>query len=124
MQYFRITYPNMVTITPSLLYAFVVFLCMAVGISGQYAKFSKLDLPQGVTGPESAAFRGIIFPEGPFTTVTDGRILKWQGPNVGFVDFAYTSPTRSCFLHIYVHVVTYMNRTDMNTICSCPFVHP
>ncbi|KAF5792602.1 putative strictosidine synthase [Helianthus annuus] len=95
MQYFRITYPNMVTITPSLLYAFVVFLCMAVGISGQYAKFSKLDLPQGVTGPESAAFRGIIFPEGPFTTVTDGRILKWQGPNVGFVDFAYTSPTRT-----------------------------
>nr|XP_043616320.1 strictosidine synthase-like [Erigeron canadensis] len=82
----------------SFLYPFVAFLCV-FGISvtkGQYANFNKLELPQGVIGPESAAFRGVlIFSEGPFTTVTDGRILKWQGPNIGFVDFAYTSPQRT-----------------------------
>ncbi|KAI3726820.1 hypothetical protein L1987_66626 [Smallanthus sonchifolius] len=82
-------------ITSSLLSVFVAFLYTLV-VSGQFAKFSKLELPQGVTGPESAAFRGLLFlTEGPFTTVTDGRILKWQGPNAGFVDFAYTSPSRS-----------------------------
>ncbi|KAI3785631.1 hypothetical protein L1987_44755 [Smallanthus sonchifolius] len=82
-----------VLITSSLLSVFVAFLYTLVVVSGQFAKFSKLELPQGVTGPESAAFRGLIFTEGPFTTVTDGRILKWEGPNAGFVDFAYTSPS-------------------------------
>nr|XP_043616322.1 protein STRICTOSIDINE SYNTHASE-LIKE 11-like [Erigeron canadensis] len=82
----------------SFCYPFVAFLsvfCISV-TKGQYSNFNKLELPQGVGGPESAAFRGVlVFSEGPFTTVTDGRILKWQGPNVGFVDFAYTSPQRT-----------------------------
>ncbi|GJY74002.1 strictosidine synthase-like 12-like protein [Tanacetum coccineum] len=55
-----------------------------------YSTFNKLQLPPSVTSPESVAFdRG---GEGPYVTVADGRILKWQGPNLGFVDFAYTSP--------------------------------
>ncbi|KAK9066609.1 hypothetical protein SSX86_013932 [Deinandra increscens subsp. villosa] len=80
--------------TPSLCFIFVAFLYNVV-VSGQFTRFSKLELPQGVIGPESAAFRGLILSEGPFTTVDDGRILKWQGPTVGFVDFAYTSPART-----------------------------
>nr|XP_043612572.1 protein STRICTOSIDINE SYNTHASE-LIKE 12-like [Erigeron canadensis] len=80
------------------LYPFVALFsvfCISVS-SGQYANFNKLELPQGVSGPESAAFRGVlIFSVGPYTTVTDGRILKWLGPIVGFVDFAYTSPRRT-----------------------------
>ncbi|KAL8230763.1 hypothetical protein R6Q57_000541 [Mikania cordata] len=71
---------------------FSVAFLYTIVVSGQYTRFSKLELPLGVTGPESAAFRRLILSEGPFTTVTDGRILKWQGPNIGFVDFAYTSP--------------------------------
>ncbi|KAK1433658.1 hypothetical protein QVD17_10572 [Tagetes erecta] len=81
-------------LSSSLLFVFVTFLCIVV-VSGQFQKFSKLDLPPGAMGPESAAFRGLIITEGPFTTIKDGRILKWQGPNVGFVDFAYTTPTRT-----------------------------
>ncbi|KAK9066608.1 hypothetical protein SSX86_013931 [Deinandra increscens subsp. villosa] len=81
--------------TPSLFYVFVAFLYTIVVVSGQFTRFSKLELPPGVIGPESAAFRGLILSEGPFTTVDDGRILKWQGPTVGFVDFAYTSPART-----------------------------
>ncbi|XP_076935900.1 protein STRICTOSIDINE SYNTHASE-LIKE 11-like [Bidens hawaiensis] len=85
----------MVSLTPSLLSVFVVFLYMFVVVSGQFTIFSKIELPPGVTGPESAAFRGLVLTEGPFTTVSDGRILKWLGPDFGFVDFAYTTPTRN-----------------------------
>ncbi|XP_076914406.1 protein STRICTOSIDINE SYNTHASE-LIKE 11-like [Bidens hawaiensis] len=67
-----------------------------VVVSGQFASFSKLELPPGVSSPESAAFREfLLLTEGPYTSVFDGRIMKWQGPNVGFVDFAYTAPGRS-----------------------------
>ncbi|KAJ9567328.1 hypothetical protein OSB04_003294 [Centaurea solstitialis] len=79
---------------PSILSICVAFLCVFGNVvTGQFTRFNNLTLPQGVTGPESAAFRGLRV-EGPFTTVTDGRILKWQGPNIDFVDFAYTSPAR------------------------------
>ncbi|KAK1433659.1 hypothetical protein QVD17_10573 [Tagetes erecta] len=81
-------------LSSSMLLVFVTFLYMVV-VSGQFSKFSKLDLPPEALGPESAAFRGLIITEGPFTTIRDGRILKWQGANVGFVDFAYTTPTRT-----------------------------
>ncbi|KAJ9535992.1 hypothetical protein OSB04_un000843 [Centaurea solstitialis] len=80
---------------PSILSICVAFLSVFGNVvTGQFTRFNNLTLPQGVTGPESAAFRGLGV-EGPFTTVTDGRILKWQGPNIGFVDFAYTSPART-----------------------------
>ncbi|XP_076914403.1 strictosidine synthase-like [Bidens hawaiensis] len=85
----------MITLTPSLLSVFVAFLYTFVVVSGQYTIFSKIELPQGTFGPTSAAFNGLVPIEGPFTTVADGRILKWLGPNIGFVDFAYTTPTRS-----------------------------
>ncbi|KAJ9567332.1 hypothetical protein OSB04_003298 [Centaurea solstitialis] len=82
-------------VQPSMLSICVAFLCVFGNlVSGQFTRFNKLILPRGVTGPESAAFRGLTA-EGPFTTVTDGRIMKWQGPNIGFVDFAYTSPART-----------------------------
>nr|XP_043627340.1 protein STRICTOSIDINE SYNTHASE-LIKE 12-like [Erigeron canadensis] len=58
-----------------------------------YTTFNKILLPSGVTGPESAVFdRG---GGGPYVAVSDGRILIWLGPTVGFVDFAYTSPNRT-----------------------------
>ncbi|KAI3505607.1 hypothetical protein L1887_27740 [Cichorium endivia] len=62
-------------------------------LSTEYSTFNKLVLPLSVTGPESAAFdRG---GKGPYVAVADGRILKWQGPTIGFVDFSYTSPNRT-----------------------------
>ncbi|KAK1417840.1 hypothetical protein QVD17_26974 [Tagetes erecta] len=69
-----------------------VFLLGSV-FSNAYGTFNKLVLPPNVTGPESAAFDRAG--EGPYVTVADGRILKWKGPAIGFVDFAYTSPNRT-----------------------------
>ncbi|KAM1214631.1 hypothetical protein ACFX2I_011135 [Malus domestica] len=46
-----------------------------------------------VVGPESIAFdcRG----NGPYVGVSDGTILKWQGPRLGWTEFAFTSPNRA-----------------------------
>ncbi|GJX50992.1 six-bladed beta-propeller, TolB-like protein [Tanacetum coccineum] len=62
-------------------------------LSSEYNTFNQLSLPPSVNGLESAAFdRG---GEGPYVIVADGRILKWKGPSIGFVDFAYTSRNRT-----------------------------
>lgn len=49
-------------------------------------------IPLPADGPESLAWdpQG----EGPYTGVVDGRILKWSGDDLGWVEFAYTSPHR------------------------------
>ncbi|KAJ8553761.1 hypothetical protein K7X08_024439 [Anisodus acutangulus] len=59
----------------------------------QFPVFSKLKLPLRTVGPESVAFdrKG----GGPYTGVADGRVVKYQGPKVGFTDFAITSPNRT-----------------------------
>ncbi|XP_030452973.2 protein STRICTOSIDINE SYNTHASE-LIKE 10 [Syzygium oleosum] len=46
----------------------------------------------GAFGPESLAFD----PSGggPYTGVADGRVLKWEGDERGWVDFAFTSSQR------------------------------
>jgi strictosidine synthase len=81
--------------TSTLIFADLIVWFLLLGSVLSYNTFNKLQLPPNVTSPESAAFdRG---GEGPYVTVADGRILKWQGPNVGFVDFAYTSPDRLGF---------------------------
>ncbi|XP_027368811.1 protein STRICTOSIDINE SYNTHASE-LIKE 12-like [Abrus precatorius] len=54
---------------------------------------NRLKLPSPLTGPESIAFdrNG----GGPYVGVSDGRILKYAGPNQGFQEYAYTSPNRN-----------------------------
>ncbi|EOA24228.1 hypothetical protein CARUB_v10017465mg [Capsella rubella] len=49
-------------------------------------------IPTPVVGPESIEFdpQG----EGPYAAMVDGRILKWRGDDLGWVEFAYTSPHR------------------------------
>lgn len=46
----------------------------------------------GAVGPESLVFdrNG----EGPYTGVADGRILKWEGEERGWTEFAVTSSNR------------------------------
>ncbi|CAH1422356.1 unnamed protein product [Lactuca virosa] len=83
---------------PSILSILVTFiLCISkTFVSGQFANFEKLQLPGGVTGPGGITFGGLPIPnEGPFVTTNDGGIMKWVDPTIGFVDFAYTSPTRT-----------------------------
>ncbi|MCE3049242.1 hypothetical protein HAX54_044452 [Datura stramonium] len=55
--------------------------------------FRKLALPLGTVGPEASAFH--LIGNGPYTSVGDGRVLKYQGPRIGFTDFATTSPLRT-----------------------------
>ncbi|CAA7060546.1 unnamed protein product [Microthlaspi erraticum] len=55
-------------------------------------------IPLPAHGPESLAWdpQG----EGPYVGVVDGRILKWSGDGLGWVEFAYTSPHRgNCSKH-------------------------
>ncbi|CAH1422357.1 unnamed protein product [Lactuca virosa] len=85
--------PQMKAPTLSILLTFLFCICGSF-VSGEYANFEKLVLPEGVIGPGAVTFGGLLAP-GPFITVTDGRIMKWAGPTIGFVDFAYTSPTRT-----------------------------
>lgn len=47
----------------------------------------------GAVGPESLVFDNEG--RGPYTGVSDGRVLRWDGPDVGWTDFAVTSPNRS-----------------------------
>ncbi|KAI5063340.1 hypothetical protein GOP47_0021887 [Adiantum capillus-veneris] len=47
----------------------------------------------GLMGPESLA----LDPQGagPYTGIADGRIMKWHGPEIGWQEFAHTTPNRS-----------------------------
>lgn len=49
-------------------------------------------IPLPVDGPESLDWDPLG--EGPYVGVTDGRILKWRGADLGWVEFAYSSPHR------------------------------
>ncbi|KAK3037106.1 hypothetical protein RJ639_028945 [Escallonia herrerae] len=68
----------------------VVFICSQSIIFGALANLEKLPLPS--PGPETFAFDGNG--GGPYTGISDGRIVKYEGPTTGFVDFAYTAPNR------------------------------
>ena len=62
-----------------------VFLAVAHNVMVQ-GLFNKLKLPS--KGSEALAFD----PQngGPYTGLMDGRIVKFHGPDVGFLDFATT----------------------------------
>ena len=53
--------------------------------------YHEIKLPN-VPGPESLAFD--CNGEGPYVGVSDGRILKWKGTHIGWVEFAITSSQR------------------------------
>lgn len=46
-----------------------------------------MTLPPPVSGPESLAFDG--GGHGPYSGVSDGRILRWHGGRQGWAEFAY-----------------------------------
>ncbi|KAK8586421.1 hypothetical protein V6N13_010014 [Hibiscus sabdariffa] len=80
------------TITALLVSTFVLQSCFlptdVLAIS-----FSKIQLPKNAIGPEALAFE--LGTGQFFTGISDGRILKYQGPTIGFVDFGFVAPNRS-----------------------------
>ena len=61
--------------------------------------YHQIELPK-INGPESFAFD--CHGKGPYTGVSDGRVLKWEGPIYGWKEFAITSPNRCVCVYIYV----------------------
>lgn len=51
-----------------------------------------VSVPGSAIGPESFAFDPIG--GGPYTGLSDGRIVKWIPSEQRWIDFAVTSPTR------------------------------
>ncbi|XP_059448297.1 protein STRICTOSIDINE SYNTHASE-LIKE 10-like [Corylus avellana] len=59
---------------------------------GQIKNYIQLELP-GVVGPESFGFD--CHGKGPYIGVSDGRILKWEGAQLGWKEFAIISAKRN-----------------------------
>ncbi|XP_057962174.1 protein STRICTOSIDINE SYNTHASE-LIKE 10-like [Malania oleifera] len=57
-----------------------------------YTQIDLISSSGGAVGPESVAFD--CAGEGPYTGVSDGRILKWEPSRAAWADFAFTSPNR------------------------------
>ncbi|KAK8659062.1 hypothetical protein V6N13_029276 [Hibiscus sabdariffa] len=57
--------------------------------------FRSLQLPPNATGPESIAFESGPVTGRFYVGIADGRILQYNGPRVGFLDFGFTGPNRS-----------------------------
>jgi len=55
-----------------------------------------ITLPEPVSGPESLAFDGRG--GGPYSGVSDGRVLRWDGGRRGWTEYAYNSKHKSVAL--------------------------
>ncbi|GMN57983.1 hypothetical protein TIFTF001_027077 [Ficus carica] len=67
-------------------------------LSQSLSTFQKLNLPSTSVGPESITFDSIG--RGPYTGISDGRIVRYDKHNSRFVNFAYTSQNRTSILLI------------------------
>ncbi|XP_074562526.1 protein STRICTOSIDINE SYNTHASE-LIKE 2-like [Curcuma longa] len=72
----------------------IAFALLSLFFSPDSSSFSSvrlLPIKDGAIGPESIVFD--ITGDGPYTGVSDGRILKWQGVEEGWIEYAtVTSP--------------------------------
>ncbi|XP_062116810.1 protein STRICTOSIDINE SYNTHASE-LIKE 12-like [Humulus lupulus] len=77
----------------TIIIAFLVisFSSIHIVLSGPIFKFQKLDLPSTSTGPETITFDSVG--RGPYTGISDGRIVRYNGSN--FIEVYITSPNRS-----------------------------
>ena len=71
---------------------FTLFSLVLVAGSMHNLHAARLLHVTGAAGPESLVFDSNG--EGPYTGVADGRILKWEGKERGWTEFAVTSSNR------------------------------
>jgi sugar lactone lactonase YvrE len=78
------------------------------------AAFDFIPLPDGVTGAESLAFdpRG----QGPYTGVSDGRVLRWDGSARGWTTFAYSNS----YAHHPSCTASSARPSDAEDVCGRP----
>ncbi|KAI6683325.1 hypothetical protein NL676_029238 [Syzygium grande] len=69
------------------------FLLFALPPATAEPTYMALRLPQGTNGPASLAFDRDG--AGPYTGISDGRIVKYDPAGRGFTDFAFTAATRN-----------------------------
>ncbi|KAK9681740.1 hypothetical protein RND81_10G024800 [Saponaria officinalis] len=64
-----------------------------ISVTGKKINYTRITLGQNQRGPETIAFdcKG----EGPYVGISDGRILKWQGQQTGWTEYAVTTANRS-----------------------------
>ena len=93
---------------PCFLFFFVSLDCISCTDKMLYQdgleNYFQLALP-AVVGPESIAFD--CNGKGPYVSVSDGRILKWQGAKLGWIEFSVSSPQRQDLkplTYIYMHL--------------------
>ncbi|KAK9681739.1 hypothetical protein RND81_10G024700 [Saponaria officinalis] len=63
-----------------------------ISVAGKQRNFTQINLGPNQRGPETIAFdcKG----EGPYAGISDGRILKWQGQQTGWTEYAVTTANR------------------------------
>jgi len=71
---------------------FALFSSVAISGSKDSLQADRLLHVTGAVGPESLVFDS--HGEGPYTGVADGRILKYEGDERGWTEFAVTSSNR------------------------------
>ncbi|CAK7340217.1 unnamed protein product [Dovyalis caffra] len=69
----------------------VIFSSEASNSGAKVSQFKEFPIADA-SGPESFAFDSLG--KGPYTSLSDGRIIRWHGNKKGWQDFAITSPNR------------------------------
>lgn len=60
----------------------------------------------GALGPESFVFD--FSDDGPYTGLSDGRIVKWLANESRWIDFAVTTPTRYALISLFFFFFTFI----------------
>ena len=102
---------------PCFLFFFVSLDCISCTDKMLYQdgleNYFQLALP-AVVGPESIAFD--CNGKGPYVSVSDGRILKWQGAKLGWIEFSVSSPQRQD-----LKPLTYIYASAVHFVLHLPF---
>ncbi|KAL3582034.1 hypothetical protein D5086_016366 [Populus alba] len=100
------------------LFFFVSLDCISCSTGNQdgLENYFQLALP-AVVGPESIAFD--CNGKGPYVSVSDGRILKWQGAKLGWIEFSVSSPQRQD-LKPYRQICDGSTNTKLEPVCGRP----
>lgn len=92
--------------------AIVLFLIL--GLSGVvHSSYQRLPVPPGTTGPESVAFDNNN--RGPYTGISDGRVMKWDSRRHAWTQFSVPSNRRYVTQYLYL-LITYFYYLDASSV--------